>query len=391
VSKARGKDLVGDPSVHQIEHCGNSGVWQLLGRQDLTSTDVIMIFVKLASGNYGIGVVGHNLTKALSALTEVERLDVDHPPTRPLPGPLLERFYNPRPAVPATRNIAYVVFENDLEVRNSSLRSRCRFDALAATSRWCEDALREAGIASVVTIHHGVDGRLFNPDRAGGSHASDRFVIFTGGKFEFRKAQDVVVYAFRTFSERHPDATLVAAWHNPWPEHMATMQASPYFPFQRELSGGATDAIKQWLNYSGIDLNRVKLIPQLPNAALAMVYAATDVGVFASRCEGATNLVMMEYMACGRPVIATDFAGHRDILSEGNSLALRRGQPLPMRRDGRQVATWREPDVDELLENLETAYRDRDRLRALGRQAAVDLKGWSWGSVARSFLELLTP
>jgi hypothetical protein len=40
--------------------------------------------------------------------------------------------------------------------------------------------------------------------------------VFTGGKIEFRKAQHLVLMAFREFAARHDDAVLVAAWHSPW-------------------------------------------------------------------------------------------------------------------------------------------------------------------------------
>ena len=37
-----------------------------------------------------------------------------------------------------------------------------------------------------------------------------------GGKLEMRKGQDIIIRAFRLFSQRVPEAVLVTAWHNPW-------------------------------------------------------------------------------------------------------------------------------------------------------------------------------
>ena len=51
-----------------------------------------------------------------------------------------------------------------------------------------------------------------------------RFVVFSGGKLELRKGQDIVVAAFRAFVERHPDAVLVNAWHNAWPKLAKSIQ-----------------------------------------------------------------------------------------------------------------------------------------------------------------------
>jgi glycosyltransferase involved in cell wall biosynthesis len=49
-----------------------------------------------------------------------------------------------------------------------------------------------------------------------------RFVVFSGGKLERRKGQDILMAAFKQFRDRHPraDALLVVAWHNYWPEYM---------------------------------------------------------------------------------------------------------------------------------------------------------------------------
>ena len=52
---------------------------------------------------------------------------------------------------------------------------------------------------------------------------------------------------------------------------------------------------------------------------MPQVYQNTDVGIFPSRCEAGTNLVMMEYMACGKPAIAT----------VGTGLTVRLTVPLP--------------------------------------------------------------
>ena len=64
------------------------------------------------------------------------------------------------------------------------------------------------------------------------------------------------------------------------------------------------------------------------------LYRNTDVGVFPNRCEGGTNLVLMEYMACGKPVIASCTSGHRDIVSEEMRFLLKRSERLPHRRRG---------------------------------------------------------
>lgn len=354
-----------------------------------------MIYVKLPTGDHGWGVVGDSLANALSEITPIHRLGDDARAPQVVSGPLLQQTgltYSPQPGLGATRHVAYAVFEEDLTARRAA-KETSGFDAIATACRWCENVLREAGLSTVTTIPHGVHTVRFSPARAVRRRHLDRFVVFSGGKFELRKGQDIVVRAFKAFAARHDDAVLVAAWHNPWKRIAHTMAASPHFPLTIADDRSFDDLLQRWLVGTGLDLSRVELVPRLANADLAAIYGNSDVGLFPNRCEGATNLVMMEYMACGRPVVATDFSGHRDILTEANSLRLRRWRLAPFFRDGvgRPVAMWCEPDVDEIVEALEYAYHDRSRLAALGCRAAADLSEFTWERAARSFLPLLEP
>ncbi len=41
---------------------------------------------------------------------------------------------------------------------------------------------------------------------------SGKFVVFSGGKLEFRKGQDLAVAAMRIFMQRHSDVVFITAW-----------------------------------------------------------------------------------------------------------------------------------------------------------------------------------
>jgi glycosyltransferase involved in cell wall biosynthesis len=353
-----------------------------------------MLYVDLPSGgHHGWGICGDNLSNAFAALTTIWRINNDPLPPARLPGPLLQSIGQDlrphRPPIAATRRVGYAMFEDDQVARRTAAAALGNFDAIAAASRWGEQALSDAGLKTVVTIPQGIDTSLFHPRRAVRSRLRDRFVIFSGGKLELRKGQDIALRAFRRFSERHPDAFLVAAWHNVFPASVATMIASPYYPFTMRAGEPFSDALRRWVINAGLDPKHFELLPQLPNDELATVYGNSDVGLFPNRCEGATNLVLMEYMACGRPAIATDFSGHRDVLTDHNSLPLRAWRVARSRYRGEVIAHWCEPNIDEILERLESAYSSRDQLVELGAQAAADLSRWTWDRAALQFLSLL--
>ncbi len=210
----------------------------------------------------------------------------------------------------------------------------------------------------------------------------DKFAVFSGGKFEFRKGQDIVIRAYKALQDRHKDVVLVNAWHNPWPAVFETMRRSALIRFSPG-SGRGEEMINRVLADNGIDLERVITCPRQLNSAMAGIYHNTDVGLFPNRCEGGTNLALMEYMACGKPVIAVDSTGHADIVNGSNALVIAtKGETILRDDDGVAVARWPEPDLDDAIDKLEWAYQNQEKLRDLGRQAGVDLAKFTWRRTA---------
>jgi glycosyltransferase involved in cell wall biosynthesis len=96
----------------------------------------------------------------------------------------------------------------------------------------------------------------------------------------------------------------------------------------------------------------------------------------------------MEYMACGKPVIATCSSGHRDILTEHNSLPLRNMKKMKINTNKGVSAVWDDPDLDEIIARLEWAYENRDSLPAIGQRAGDDLSRLTWTQSSRDFLTI---
>jgi glycosyltransferase involved in cell wall biosynthesis len=261
---------------------------------------------------------------------------------------------------------------------------------LATGSSWCSEILRQHGLSEVRTIVQGVDPTIFRPVPGGREFFGDRFVVFSGGKFALRRGQDLAIAAFKVIQERHEDVLLVTSWFNPVPAGVRTMRASPYIHF--EAPAGAVEhrtLIEGVLAANGVDATRAIHLGPLPNAAMARVYRNSDIGMFPSRCEGGTNLVMMEYMACGRPAIATFGSGHKDVLTDENSLPLRRLRQATVRDGDSAPKVWHDAELEEVVEKLEWAYQNREQLAVLGARAAQDMTRFTWANTARAFLELL--
>lgn len=294
------------------------------------------------------------------------------------------------PRVRGTRTVGYSFFEDNILKPAWIDNARRHFDWVATGSAWCTRLLKEHGLDKVSTVVQGVDHRVFFPRPDDREFFRDRFVVFSGGKFELRKAQDIVIRAYKVLQDRHAEVMLVNSWYNPWPFSVQTMLSTKLIRFNPPEASyvGFVNAV---LADNGIDVKRVvTLLPQ-PNLMMPRVYANCDVGLFPNRCEGGTNLVLMEFMASGKPVVASNVTGHADVLNPHNALLIEAKHTTEIRNQaGEPVAVWPEPDLDQTIAQLEHAYQHRDELRALGERAGRDLASWSWGRTAEEFLRLLS-
>lgn len=279
-------------------------------------------------------------------------------------------------------NIGYCFFESEIIAYNHIPEAEKRWDYIVAGSSWCEHHLRIAGMERTSTILQGIDPVVFAPMAP--REPDGRFIVFSGGKFEFRKGHDLVIVAMRQFMQRHPDVWLACAWHNHWPMSIRTMEQSLLIDFRyQELS--CEELYLRLLAEHGIPVERVVLYPVLDNRQMRQAYLVSDLGLFPNRCEGGNNMVMCEYMACGRPVIASPTTGHRDVVGVHNALCLEHHEPIVAVQDGKPAGVWFEASVDEMLALLESAYSDRSLLERLSVAAGASMKCLSWHDAALKF------
>ncbi|MEO8114561.1 MAG: glycosyltransferase family 4 protein [Phenylobacterium sp.] len=262
------------------------------------------------------------------------------------------------------------------------------FPRVVVGSTWNAHALRDHGVETVTTVLQGVDPSLFHP-AARASAPDGRFRVFSGGKLERRKGQDIVMAAFRRFAERHPDALLVTAWHSPWPAGARGLDISGIAAPVVFNPQGPVD-LPAWAAANGLAADQVLDLGPIPNAALPQVLRDMDVAVFPNRCEGGTNLAAMECMACGVPTILSRNTGHLDLIEEGNCYALsRQGEVVDGGPGTRDIAGWGESDVEEALAALEQAYADRDDARRRGALGARTLRAMPWSRTADAMKALV--
>ncbi len=282
------------------------------------------------------------------------------------------------------RNIGVIAFEDTVFSADVEARARS-YDRVIVHSSYNRDFLLERGIAEVGVAFQGVDPSEMGP-RPRTGRFGDRFVVFSGGKLEFRKGQDIVLEAFRRFQQRHADALLVTAWHNPWPHLAAGMVESRWTPHPLTLDDKGRLRIVDWAVAHGVPAQAFVDLGFLGRDQIAAALSECDAALFPNRCEGATNLVAMEAMACGVPVVLSANTGHLDLIQEGNSLALREQAAVPDAVGAR--IGWGETSVDELVEHLETLYTDHAAAKERARQAMAFVNGErTWKNFAKAFVD----
>ena len=310
-----------------------------------------------------------------------------------VPGPMLHalgdklEFPDQLRGLSGDSEFGMVFFESAVAPR-ASLDLARRFKAIITGSTWNAEVLRSQGVAMVHNIFQGVDLDLFSPGPRQGRF-DGRFAVFSGGKLEYRKGQDLVVAAFKRFHARRPDSVLVTAWHNPWPQAARSLSVSPHVAAAPDVDGSGRLDVAGWLSANGIpDRAHVDLGP-LGNLATAEHLREVDVALLPSRCEGGTNLVAMECMATGIPVILSRNTGHRDLIATGNCYPLDVQIPIGAVTRRPDLEGWGESSIEEMVAALDQAYDDAEGRRARGVAAAAFMASWAWPGQIRKLMDII--
>lgn len=369
----------------------NDEYYSFVCRKSSTHKLLKKLYLGLSSGeNFGWGVCSKYLRAELSQKIKIENLDeLQNIKNKSiLEGPVFHALtpdFDSLFPIRGTKNYGYTFFEYELS--DSALKNASNYDIIFTGSTWNKEKLAERGIFNTEVLIQGIDPVLFYEGEK--LKSNDLFVIFSGGKFELRKGQDLVLKAFKILSEKYPDMILINAWYNMWPETVKSMYHSKHIKF--EYTG------ETWKNFmvnlcrvNDIDGNRVFTLPITPNEKLRDVYLNSDIGLFPNRCEGGTNLVLMEYMACGKPVIASYTSGHKDVLDENNSFRIMKMNEYKISDGSKLLADWQEPEIDEIVSQLEYAYHHRDEIKAVGKRGAATMRNFTWTKSAEVLVKKIS-
>jgi glycosyltransferase involved in cell wall biosynthesis len=182
---------------------------------------------------------------------------------------------------------------------------------------------------------------------------------------------------------------LMTTWHTPWAWQDRMMAAGTGTVAANQSPNGGMDTAG-WAIDNGVPADALISLGRVPNIAMPHVIREADVALFPNRCEGGTNLVAMECMACGIPTILSANTGHLDLLRQpGVALALDRQGEASC--PGYETREWGESDVEEIVEKLEAVWRDRQAAAEVGRHGAAFIATMPWQRQTELLLRAIDP
>ena len=243
---------------------------------------------------YPIGTPGYNDLEIQSSIGNVSKCLLDRPFVK------IWHQHDLIQRIGRGKYFGFPIFElnkfDDLETINLE---HC--DEIMVCSEWAKQIVVKNTSFFDHQVHVvplGVDTNTFLPQRITNNTNT---IFFNCGKWEKRKGHDVIVECFNKAFEPSDNVEL-------W-----MMCDNPFLNEEKTYSWGAL--------YKRSKLgDKIKLLPrQEYHIDVARIMNMTDVGVFPSRGEG-WNLELLEMMACGKHVIATDYSAHTEFCDNDNCL-----------------------------------------------------------------------
>ncbi len=127
---------------------------------------------------------------------------------------------------------------------------------------------------------------------------------------------------------------------------------------------------------------------QLPYNKMIDLYNKCNVFVSPTRADG-YNLPCIEAMACGLPVITTNFGGQTDYCSNKNGWIIGGKLEEVKHEVMYEGCQWLTPDIMELRKALREAYENKEIVKKKAKQALETARKNSWDSTARKIVDLI--
>jgi len=223
-----------------------------------------------------------------------------------------------------------------------------KLDGRIAVSRAAKLFVRQYFMAPYRIIPNGVEVRRFDPERVQPlpQYTDGRPTILFVGRPEKRKGVGYLIRAYPHVKQSFPDARFVIVGAGDWEE-------SPYRRYVERHN-----------------MRDIEIVGKVRDEDLPRYYRSADI-VCAPAIGGESfGIVLLEAMAAGVPVVASDIEGYSQVLTSG------REGLLVSRRDERALA-----------DAVCTLLQDRELRAAMGGMGLETSQAYSWERIAYQLLD----
>lgn len=337
----------------------------------------------------GYGITGLNITKSLSAITDVALWCIGQPQVTSeedaniirsciargqfvdFDAPCIKIWHqnDMTQFVGKGKRIGFPIFELDKfnKLEQHHLNS---LDEIFVCSSWAKKIVMDQTNISednIKVIPLGVDTSIFTPSETTDTEIT-RF--YNCGKWEIRKGHDVLVEIFNKAFEPNDDVQLVLMCDNPFYTENETKE---WIKLYKESKMG----------------NKISIIPRQPTQKdVYNIMQQCHCGIFPSRAEG-WNLELLEMMACGKNVITTNYSAHTEFCTKDNSY-LAPISETEIAYDGKWFhgqGNWAKIDsncIDYMVESARTIHKlHQSRSLAINTNGIETAKNFTWTNSAR--------
>lgn len=246
-------------------------------------------------------------------------------------------------------------------------------DEVWVPSHFNVKTFRNAGVmAPIHVIPLGIDPAYFAPTIQGFKNPR-RFTFLSIFEWGERKAPEILLRAFRDEFKDAEDVALICKVNN----------------FDASID------LKQLIRELNLRPNGGKIVIAenriLHRYELACLYRSVDCFVLPTRGEG-WGMPILEAMASGLPVIATDWSSQCDFMTPQNSLPLSIDGLIPAiaKCPYYEGFSWANPSYEHLRVLMRWVFEHPNEAQAIGQQAAMDAKEkWTWKQATQKMVERL--
>ncbi len=299
--------------------------------------------IPFAKGEFTLPIAG-NLAVQVREFFSSNHFDIVHchgifPPelaywsARYSPFPVVVTFHVVNPLLP---RFIYSAFR----ALFTKLRNKLR--AKIAVSRACQEWAASFFPGKYWVIPNGVDFSIFHPGVKPALPPVQNHRLLFVGRLEKRKGLDYLFQALPAVLASYPGTELVVVGFGPLKKY--------YQRLVKKLSIGKS----------------VRFVGAVPNQELAGYYTGATIYIAPTTGREAMGIVLIEAMACGLPVIASQITGYDEVIQNGvNGILVPPGKP------------------EKLAEKIILLLGSETIRGKLSEQALIRARDYEWSKIAR--------